>query len=329
MIDFDESRDGGNYSRMDSALSFRVRQTKDHAWGRGLTFLIVFLVSPLNPANSPAQSQERRVPIAILSFGDSVIGRLASETLAANLESVPELLVVDRDQASTAAKGTGHLASLNMSLQEARGLGAAIGSDYYVVGDAQTLRRSPSVGPVYFESYASVFLVSSRTGRLLTWQRPSFSAATAAAAEKQLLADLSNGATRSRNLAAIRQAQQEERMRREIAIDSSVPFIEAAPDDDQTAQAGGLRLPRPFRRLSPPYPETAANAEVEAVVDVLVDLDINGEVSNVEVARWAGFGLDEATIETVRQLHFFPAMRNGTPIPLRVLLRYNFRKPVK
>ena len=88
-------------------------------------------------------------------------------------------------------------------------------------------------------------------------------------------------------------------------------------------------MPRPFRRLSPPYPETAANAEVEAVVDVLVDLDIKGEVSNVEVARWAGFGLDEVTIETVRQMHFFPAMRNGTPIPLRVLLRYNFRKPAR
>ncbi len=27
------------------------------------------------------------------------------------------------------------------------------------------------------------------------------------------------------------------------------------------------------------------------------------------------------------QMHFFPAMRNGTAIPMRVLLRYNFRKP--
>ena len=166
-------------------------------WSR-LTLLIVFLISPINPADISSQAQERRVPIAILSFGDSGIGRLASETLAANLESVPELLVLDRDQASTAAKGAGHLASLNMSLQEARGLGAAIGSDYYIVGDAQTLRRSPSVGPLYFESYASIFLVSSRTGRLLIWQRPSFRAATAVAAEKLLLADLSSGATRSR-----------------------------------------------------------------------------------------------------------------------------------
>jgi outer membrane biosynthesis protein TonB len=49
----------------------------------------------------------------------------------------------------------------------------------------------------------------------------------------------------------------------------------------------------------------------------------------VDVVRWAGFGLDEATTETVRQMHFRPAMRNGSPVAMRVLLRYNFRKPPK
>jgi TonB family protein len=79
----------------------------------------------------------------------------------------------------------------------------------------------------------------------------------------------------------------------------------------------------------PAYPDTAARAEAEATVDVLVDLDASGEVMQVEVARWAGFGLDQATVDTVRRLHFFPAMRDGVAIPIRVLLRYNFRKPAK
>jgi len=86
-------------------------------------------------------------------------------------------------------------------------------------------------------------------------------------------------------------------------------------------------LPKPYRRLRPAYPESAARAEVEATVDVVVDVGADGEVGQVEVARWGGFGLDEITIATVRQLHFFPASRNGIPIPMRVLLRYNFRKP--
>ena len=86
---------------------------------------------------------------------------------------------------------------------------------------------------------------------------------------------------------------------------------------------------RPYRRLIPAYPATAVRAEVEATVDVLVDLDATGEVQNASIARWAGFGLDEATVATVRQLHFFPALRNGVASPIRVLLRYNFRKPPK
>ena len=60
-----------------------------------------------------------------------------------------------------------------------------------------------------------------------------------------------------------------------------------------------------YRRLRPTYPETAARAEAEATVDVVVDVGADGEVSKVQVARWAGFGLDDTTVATVRQMHFF------------------------
>jgi TonB family protein len=59
---------------------------------------------------------------------------------------------------------------------------------------------------------------------------------------------------------------------------------------------------------------------------VLVDVGADGEVRGVDIVRWAGFGLDESAVATVKQMHFFPAMRNGTAIPMRVMLRYNFRK---
>ncbi len=276
-----------------------------------------------------AQAPDRPVNLAVLDFGDSSFGRLASDKLSTNLKSEAELIALDRDQSRVAARGASYSGSLNLSLYEARELGAAIGCDYYVLGDAQTLRRSPSTGPIYFESYASIFLVSSRTGRLVLWERPDFQASTFEAAEKLLLTELSSNDARHRYVISIRRAQENERKERELAIDAKTPIIEEAPDDDRIADAPGLRLPRPYRRLRPAYPGSAARAEVEATVDVLVDLDATGELTRVEVARWAGFGLDEATVETVRQLHFFPAMRNGTPIPIRVLLRYNFRKPPK
>ncbi len=54
--------------------------------------------------------------------------------------------------------------------------------------------------------------------------------------------------------------------------------------------------------------------------------DENGKILKVETARWAGFGLDEAVAENVRQMNWRPATRNGKALPIRVLLRYNFKK---
>ena len=297
-----------------------------------LSFLAISLIALFTASRVVAQQLERSVTVAALDFGNSRIGRLAAETLSASLKTSSEQSIVDRDQARAAARGVEYAGSLNMSRQEARRLGEAIGCDFYLIGDAQTIRRSSSTRPIYFESYASIFLVSSRTGRLVIWQRPSFLAATEEASEERLFSELSNSDTRRRILLAIRRAREDERMGRELALDSMIlgtPVIQEAPDNNRAAEKEGLRLPRPYRRLRPAYPDSAARAEAEATVDVLVDLDANGEVDHVEVARWAGFGLDEATVETVRRLHFFPALRNGAPIPIRVLLRYNFRKPSK
>jgi TonB family protein len=273
-----------------------------------------------------AQANDRKISLAVLDFGNSQLGRVASDRFVTVLNSLAEVTIVDRDGVRLAARGSGYSGSLNLSLREARDLGEAIGCDFYVLGDAQTLRRSDSRNPVYFESYASMFLVNARTGKLVMWERPSFSAADGAKAEQDLLEQLSRPDLSRRWLASIKLADDNEKERRSIIVDSSTPVIEPAPDDEKEAEASGLRLPKPYRRLRPPYPDSAARADAEGVVDVLVDLDAEGEVSHVDLARWAGFGLDEATIDTVRRLHFFPAMRNGTSIPIRVLLRYNFRR---
>jgi TonB family protein len=291
--------------------------------------IFLALIWPGVSVGASNQSIARSVTLAVLVFGDSNIGRLASEKLASNLKHETGLAIPDRDQVRAAARGAGYTGSINLSLNEARDLGAALGCDLFVLGDAQTLRRSPSEGPPYFESYASIFVVSARTGRLIKWERPSFQGATPTLAEQALLTELSGIELRRRIELSVSRAKHDERGERELTSDQQIPIIEEAPDDDKTAAAEGLRLPRPYRRLIPAYPESAARAEAEGTVDVLVDIDESGEVMRVEVARWAGFGLDQTTVETVRQLHFFPAKRNGLAIPIRVLLRYNFRKPPK
>jgi TonB family protein len=275
--------------------------------------------------------EERRARVAVLDFGETETGRRAALKLASALERDARLSIMDRDESRMAARGAGYAGSLNMTLSEARDLGAAIGSEFYITGDAQTLRRSPSSAPVYYEAYASVFIVSARTGRLINWERPSFEAPTPEAALSLLVAQLGKPEITFRYAVAIRRAQEDEQMMRErmVATASRAPLIEEAPENEPDVGAQNLRLPEPYRRLRPAYPETAARAEVEATVDVLVDIDAKGEVSQVEVARWAGFGLDASTVETVRSMHFRPAMRDGVAIPMRVLMRYNFRIPPK
>jgi TonB family protein len=278
---------------------------------------VLFLV-----ANCPARDS-----VSVLDFGSTEAGRTVAEKLRTQFRSVRDFLVADGDLTRSAALGIGYSGSLNLGVDEARDLGAPLATDFYVLGDAQVLRRSSFAKPVYYEAYCSVFVVSSRTGRLLEWQRPSFNSDQANTANDLLfehLADLSQ-----KLLIVKRRASEDERIQRTVVPTSPVPLIEEAPDDEKVAAAQGLRLPRPYRRLRPEYPKTAALAEAEATVDVAVDIGADGEVSDVQVVRWAGFGLDDATVATVRQMHFFPAMKSGTAVPMRVLLRYNFRKPPK
>jgi TonB family protein len=280
-----------------------------------------------------AQNNPRPIRIAVLDFGNSPIGRHVTDRLAevmssnnratTNRDGAPQ--VIDRDWARAAALGAGYRGSLNLTLQEARDLGSAIGCDFFFLGKAETERRSPADGPPYFESYTAIYLVSARTGKLALWEQPSVKRPTPAEAETVLLQELVAEDARSRYRRQILRAQEDEQAERASAIDNNVPVIEALSDDQSNA-GNGVQAPRPYRRLKPPYPESAAHAEIEATVDVLVDIDARGEVGRVEVARWAGYGLDQSVVDTVRQLHFFPAHRDGVAIPIRVLLRYNFRK---
>ena len=295
-----------------------------------LRFPLVIIAACILSLNAAAQTNAQRIRVAVLDFGNTQTAKQATAKLTAAVSADNGLLIIDSEESRAAARGAGYAGSLNMTLQEARDLGGAIGSDFYLTGDAQTLRRSPSTGPVYYEAYASIFIVSSRTGKLVMWDRPAFEAATPDEAEKSLLRELKErGARYSGAIRAAREMERNERAQVVERVSALTPVIEDAPEDEAAAAREGIRLPLPFSRLRPAYPETAARAEAEATVDVQLEIDTSGEISRIEIVRWAGFGLDEATLGTVRQLHFRPALRNGVAIPMRVLLRYNFRRPPK
>jgi TonB family protein len=289
---------------------------------------LMLLLLALAPSHAAA-SEVRRVSVAVLDMGATPTASRVAEQLAKLLASVPvsetKLAVLDRGMSAAAARGVGYAGSLNLTLAEARTLGAAVGCDFYLAGDAQTIRRSSSERPVYFESYASVFVVSARTGQLVAWDRPAAEAGNAEEAERVLLAALGrHAATYAKTIAEA--AGHEERARFETSEPEPASVIDLSAEAGPGANAD-LREPAPYRRLRPAYTDAASRAEAEATVDVSVEIDAGGEVGRVRVVRWAGFGLDEEVVSTVRRMHFRPAERDGERVAVRVLLRYNFRKP--
>jgi TonB family protein len=286
--------------------------------------------APLHAPSAAAQ-EGRRVYVAVLDMGGTAMSARVMERLSKLMTSLrikgTTLALLDRGMSAAAARGVGYAGSLNLTLAEARSLGAAVGCDFYLTGDAQTIRRSSSARPVYFEAYASVFVVSSRTGRLVMWERPAAEADTAEEAEASLLAALESGAQLYAGAVAI-EAEREERERFDPPGDPPASLIDLSADAGASASAD-MREPAPYRRLRPAYTEAAARAEAEATVDASVEIDADGEVRDVRVVRWAGFGLDEEVVSTVRRMHFRPAERDGERVAVRVLLRYNFRRPPK
>jgi TonB family protein len=291
--------------------------------------LFVLLLA-LWPAHAAARD-DRRVSVALLEMGGTPTAERVTQRLSKVFGSLKlkgtTLALLDRGMSAAAARGVGYAGSLNLTLAEARALGAAVGCDFFLAGDAQTVRRSSSGRPVYFESYASVFVVSSRTGRLVHWDRPAAEANTAEEAEASLLAKLESGVFLYAHVVST-EAEREERERFASDEGAAATVIDLSTDEGAAANQD-LREPAPFRRLRPAYTDAAARAEAEATVDALVEIGADGEVADVRVVRWAGFGLDEEVVATVRRMHFRPAQREGEPVPVRVLLRYNFRKPPK
>jgi TonB family protein len=259
------------------------------------------------------------IKIAFLKVGESDHSFSAQFAQALH-QSQKNLELLDESQSLSAARGTNNKNLLNLSLDEAKNLGDAIDCDFFFVIKSETIRRSSFAKDFYFESYAIVFLVSARSGRLIGWRDAHFEADTPEGAQKMLLANSRQLATNfaDKLFAA---AESEKNERRQITASRLRP-IELS--DAKTAIEQNYRIPLPYKNLRPLYTEAARRLEIEATVDVAVDLNEDGEVTQTEIIRWAGFDLDEETVKTVGSMHFRPALHNGKPLAVRFLLRYNF-----
>ena len=152
---------------------------------------------------------------------------------------------------------------------------------------------------------------------MVLWRLPRFEAAKADAAAKAL--DISIPSIAAEIDAAIIKANKTE-------IDEPPLSAMEEPPDADSPLAKGFRAPIPFRRIKPEYTEIAALFDVAATVEITVDLDAAGTILRTEITRSGGYGLDEAVEKAVRTMNWLAAARDGKPLAMRFLLRYNFKK---
>lgn len=234
-----------------------------------------------------------------------------SEHLADHLD------VLDRSLVDAAYNASKHGDSYNMTSDEAKTAASAIGCDFLLLIRTGNQRRTSFERPEYYESFAVLYVVSSRTGRLVDWTLRNAEERSQAEADAKLLSAVPAIA---KDLGkTIKETQKRE-------VVESRPSNIAEPPTPGTPEAKGFVAPIPYRRIKPDYTTTAYLYNVAATVEVLVDLAADGSVTRTEIVRWAGYGLDESVENAVRAMNWRPAERDKKTLPMRVLLRYNFKK---
>lgn len=222
--------------------------------------------------------------------------------------------IIDDSLADAAYRSVDVEDAFNLSSGEARRIGEVVGTSEFVLLRSAIQRRAALGRPAYFEGYAIAYVVDSRSGHLFAWLIETVEGTDEKAAARMLM---------DRTAALASRVVKAFKVNRFSSIRQS-KFIEV-PDEDSPL-AKGLRTPVPYRRLRPEYTALASIYSVKATIDIEVDIDADGSIARTSIERWAGFGLEESVEKAVRSMNWRPAERDGTPLPMRVLLRYNFTK---
>jgi hypothetical protein len=103
--------------------------------------------------------------VAVLTPDDAE----GSKIYAAQLETAlqPKVRLIDDSLAKAAFDSAGFATPYNLSVEEANRAGTAIGCDFFLLVRSAVQRRSSFERQEFYDAYAFVFLVSTRTGRLI------------------------------------------------------------------------------------------------------------------------------------------------------------------
>jgi TonB family protein len=106
------------------------------------------------------------------------------------------------------------------------------------------------------------------------------------------------------------------------------PALTENVDSQTTFYTPGSEVSAPVPRYAPdpPYTAQARKAKLSGTVVVQILIDAEGNVVDAkEVSPRLGGGLDETALDTVRTWKFQPAMRNGVPVAVRLVVQVSFK----
>jgi len=87
---------------------------------------------------------------------------------------------------------------------------------------------------------------------------------------------------------------------------------------------GGVSAPTVVRSVQPEFTQEARQANFQGSVAIQLIIDAQGNPQNIHVTRHLGMGLDEMAIEAVRQYKFRPAMYQGHPVAVQIVIDVDF-----
>src|SRR5579863_1992594 len=87
---------------------------------------------------------------------------------------------------------------------------------------------------------------------------------------------------------------------------------------------GGVSAPVVVHSVEPEFTAQARESNFQGSVSIQLIVDSQGNPQNVHLVRRAGMGLDERAIEAVRQYKFRPAMYQGHPVAVQIVIDVDF-----
>jgi TonB family protein len=87
---------------------------------------------------------------------------------------------------------------------------------------------------------------------------------------------------------------------------------------------GGVTAPVVIHSVQPEFTDDARRANYQGSVSIKLIVDSQGNPQDVRLASHLGMGLEEKAIEAVRQYKFKPAMYQGHPVSVQIVIDVDF-----